>query len=53
MLLSDVDRETIAEMELKIKEIIEGDTCPPLEKKGICRNCSYYDFCYAGEEDEK
>ena len=53
VLLSDVDRETIAEMELKIKEIIEDDTCPPLEKKGICRNCSYYDFCYAGEEDEK
>ena len=53
VLLSDVDRETIAEMELKIKEIIGDDTCPPLEKKGICRNCSYYDFCYAGEEDEK
>ena len=51
VLLSDVDRETIAEMELKIKGIIDGETCPPLEKKSICRRCSYYDFCYAGEEE--
>ncbi len=52
VLLSDVDRETITEMEMKIKEIIVSDICPSLEKKGICRNCSYYDFCYSGEEEE-
>lgn len=51
VLLSDVDRDTIKEIEQKIKEIIENDTCPPLEKKGVCRNCSYYDFCYSGEEE--
>lgn len=51
VLLSDVDRDTIKEMEQKIKEIIESDICPPLEKKGVCRNCSYYDFCYSGEEE--
>lgn len=51
--LSDVDRETIRDIELKIREIISDDTCPPLEKKGICRNCSYYDFCYAGEEENE
>lgn len=49
--LSDVDRETIKETEQKIKEIIESEVCPPLEKKGICRKCSYYDFCYVGEEE--
>ena len=49
--LSDVDRDTIKEKEQKIKEIMECDICPPLEKKGICRNCSYYDFCYSGEEE--
>ena len=49
--LSDVDRETIKEMEQKIKEVIESEACPPLEKKGICRKCSYYDFCYVGEEE--
>ena len=52
VLLSDVDREAIAEMEKKIKKIMESDICPPLEKKGICRNCSYRDFCYSGEEEE-
>lgn len=49
--LSDVDREMICNFELKIREIIGNETCPPLEKKGICRNCSYFDFCYAGEEE--
>lgn len=49
--LSDIDRETIRDIELKINEIIEKEICPPLEKKGICRNCSYFDFCYAGEEE--
>lgn len=52
VLLSDVDREAIAEMEKIIKKIMESDICPPLEKKGICRNCSYRDFCYSGEEEE-
>lgn len=51
--LSDVDWETIRDIELKILEIISDDTCPPLEKKGICRNCSYFDFCYAGEEENE
>ncbi len=53
IILSDVDREMIREMESEIEEIINAEVCPPLEKKGICRNCSYFDFCYSGEEDEK
>ena len=51
--LSDADRQIIVEMELKIMEIVNNDVCPPLEKKNICRNCSYYDFCYSGEEEER
>ena len=51
--LSDIDRETIRDFELKIREIICDDTCPPLEKKGICQNCSYFDFCYAGEDENE
>ena len=51
-LLSDIDRETIVEMINEIKQVIESDFCPPLEKKRICRNCSYWDFCYSGEEEE-
>ncbi|WP_373730515.1 CRISPR-associated protein Cas4 [Bacteroides heparinolyticus] len=49
VLLSDIDRETIVEMEGEIAEIITGETCPPREKKTICRRCSYQDFCYSGE----
>ena len=52
VLLSDIDRETIVEMINEIKQVIESDFCPPLEKKRICRNCSYWDFFYSGEEEE-
>lgn len=49
--LSDADRQIIVETEQKIIEIASNDVCPPLEKKNICKNCSYYDFCYSGEEE--
>lgn len=52
VLLSDIDRETIVEMINEIKQVIESDFCPPLEKRRICKNCSYWDFCYSGEEEE-
>ena len=52
VLLSDIDRETIVEMINEIKQVIESDFCPPLEKKRICRNCSYWEFCYSREEEE-
>ncbi|KEO75922.1 CRISPR-associated protein Cas4 [Anditalea andensis] len=29
--------------------IIHQEHCPPLLKKPICKKCSYFDFCYAGE----
>ena len=53
VILSNVDRTIIREMEHKICEIIDNEVCPQLEKKKICRNCSYFDFCYSGEEEEK
>lgn len=51
VLLSDVDRDMIHQMEIEIVRIIDSDTCPPLDKKRICKNCSYFEFCYCGEED--
>jgi len=39
----------IIEIEQKIAHLLEQDQCPPLEKKGICKRCSYYDFCYVEE----
>lgn len=53
VVLSDIDRETIQEMELQIKATISADECPPKEKKKICLNCSYYEFCYTSELEEK
>lgn len=52
ILLSDIDREMISDMEYSIRQLIESETCPPLEKKKVCKNCSYLDFCYSGEEEE-
>lgn len=52
VLLSDVDREMIGEMKADIMRVIDSDVCPPLEKKRICKNCSYLDFCYSGEVEE-
>lgn len=52
VLLSAVDREMISEIECSISQIIESDACPPMEKKRVCKNCSYLDFCYSGEEEE-
>lgn len=52
--LTDVDRETMKELLCDIERIIGQEKCPPLNRKGICRNCSYFDFCYSDEmEGEK
>lgn len=50
--LSELDIITIEEMKYEISNIISLDECPPLQKKGICKNCSYYEFCYSWEEEE-
>ncbi len=49
IILNDIDREMIVEMESEISKIIESDTCPLIETKIICRSCSYFEFCYATE----
>jgi len=49
--LSDADRESIMKMESDIVQIINGDDCPPLLKKGLCKNCSYFEFCFTQEEE--
>lgn len=50
--LNDIDRDEIRKMEVDIQNVISQDTCPPLVKKGICKNCSYYEFCYSEEVEE-
>jgi len=48
--LSDTDRKRITEMKQDIVRIIRSDDCPPVINARICKNCSYYEFCYVGEE---
>ena len=50
VLLSDEDRKQIVEMEKDIEKIIHDDKCPATINAKICKNCSYYEFCYIGEE---
>jgi CRISPR-associated exonuclease Cas4 len=47
--LSEPDRKYLDEIIIKIKEIINLDTCPPLIHQAKCKKCSYFDFCYANE----
>ena len=31
------------------KLIVDSEFCPALKKLGICKSCSYYEFCYTSE----
>lgn len=53
VILTDIDREEIQTIAEDITNIIYQETCPPIAKKGICKNCSYFDFCYINEMEEK
>lgn len=37
----------------EVQAIIARETCPPLVRMPICKRCSYYDFCYATENENK
>lgn len=34
----------------EIGRILDQEQCPPVLNKPVCRRCSYYDYCYVGEE---
>ena len=48
--LTEEDREKLKKSVSQIKTLLESDTCPPVINAKICRSCSYFDFCYAGED---
>lgn len=52
IMLSSIDRGMIEEMEDDIRRIINSDECPVVERKELCKKCSYYDFCFSGEKEE-
>ncbi|PSL07187.1 CRISPR-associated protein Cas4 [Cecembia rubra] len=43
------DESVVQSWMMEIQKLIAQENCPPLEKKNICRSCSYYDFCFSGE----
>lgn len=43
------DAEKIQNWIREIQALTNQDSCPPLEKKPICKKCSYFDFCYIEE----
>jgi len=47
--LSDTDREYIKCIEQEISTLVASDDCPSVINNKICRNCSYNEFCYVGE----
>jgi len=49
VMLSDRDRIELEDVIRSTKEIITCETCPDRIKLGICRNCSYFDFCWVEE----
>lgn len=51
VLLTIPDREAINEMLVKIEALITGENCPQRIPKSHCKNCSYFDFCWSGEEE--
>lgn len=51
ILLSERDCVDIETMKVHIAEIIDQTDCPPVLDKPLCKNCAYYDFCYANETD--
>ena len=49
VVLTDDDENKLNDAVQHIRTIASAD-CPPVIPKGICKKCSYYEFCYSGEE---
>jgi CRISPR-associated exonuclease Cas4 len=48
--LNEEDEKKIESSILKATEIIALESCPPTLSKSKCSKCSYFDFCWSGEE---
>lgn len=53
VILTDIDREEIQTIAEEITNVISQEQCPPVTKKGICKNCSYFEFYYINEMEEE
>lgn len=48
--LTEADVREIEGWETEVRRVVALETCPPTIGKPYCKNCSYHDFCYSGEE---
>ena len=48
--ITEEDKQYIQKIKQEIKQLIEGDQCPSIINSKICKNCSYYEFCYVKED---
>ncbi len=49
----ELHEDDMKEIEVKIKKvyaIIQQENCPPALPKNKCTKCSYFDFCWSGDE---
>jgi CRISPR-associated exonuclease Cas4 len=49
VLLSERDRNELESVINNVQEIIVRESCPERIKLGICKNCSYFEFCWCRE----
>lgn len=50
VVLTTIDHSFISEIIEKIEIIIKSQFCPEKINKTRCKNCSYYEFCWSGED---
>lgn len=48
--LDDETAQRVGEWEAEARRIIATEVCPPVERKSICRSCSFHDWCYIEEQ---
>lgn len=51
IILNDEDRIRIVEIQREISKIVQSDNCPQTINAKLCKNCSYYEFCYVNESE--
>lgn len=49
--LSDRDRNELEDIMKQVTHILQSEKCPERIKKKICKNCSYFDFCFTEEPE--
>lgn len=49
VVLSDEDRAAIGDWVRGMDGILNGEVCPPVMHKPVCRSCAYQDYCFSGE----